>query len=329
MVALGAEEKVKALVISGDLFDRGINAEDLKGYVRPLFSGTGMKVVILPGNHDADSYAGGMYFGEDVAILDDVHSPVRLGDVSIFGIPFRPVGTEGVLETLHALADEMEADRTNILLFHGELLDTFFSRSDFGEEGPKRYMPARLAYFEELSVNYVLAGHFHSRFDVRRLGNGGYFVYPGSPVSVTRRETGQRKVNLFEVGGPPQPHALDTSHFEDIAVRLDPFRDAGPLAMIRERLSEVHPRARILLTVSGFVNSQKMGMTETELAGRIRQLAGSRAVDPVLEFSDIGRVMEDELFKSFARRLDETVQDEARRVRMRELAIRAMMEAAP
>jgi exonuclease SbcD len=76
----------------------------------------------------------------------------------------------------------LTADKKNILLCHGELLDAFFSRTCFGAEGEGRYMPFKLSYFDDLNIDYVLAGHFHSRFDVWQLKNGGYFVYPGSPI---------------------------------------------------------------------------------------------------------------------------------------------------
>ena len=201
LIEIGKKEKIGILVICGDLFDKGINAENLRPKIRELFSNNGFKIVIIPGNHDKDSYKSGLYFGDDTVILGN--SPLEFNNVRIIGMPFEEaMQREDILSKLCSLKNTLTSDNKNILLFHGELLDAFFSRKDFGEEGEERYMPVRLSYFRDLNVDYVLAGHFHSNLEVRLLENGGYFVYSGSPVSITKREVGQRKVNIFEIGKP-------------------------------------------------------------------------------------------------------------------------------
>ncbi len=103
VVEIGRKEKIDALVIAGDLFDRGIDAERLRTAVRPVFDGAGFPVVILPGNHDRDSFRAGDYFGADVTILSDISTPFERGDVSLVGIPFEPGNRERVLARLHDL----------------------------------------------------------------------------------------------------------------------------------------------------------------------------------------------------------------------------------
>ncbi|UCC96085.1 MAG: metallophosphoesterase, partial [Candidatus Omnitrophota bacterium] len=177
-------------VISGDLFDKDIDAETLRPKIREIFSGTGFKIILLPGNHDSEAYKSGMYFGEDAFILTNLNVPFEYSTVRIWGLPFEPIEGGKILSKLRSLASNLAMDKENILLYHGELLDTFFSRRDFGDEGDERYMPVKLSYFGDLDIDYVLAGHFHSKFDVRKLENGGYFVYPGSPISITKGEIG-------------------------------------------------------------------------------------------------------------------------------------------
>ena len=150
-----------------------------------------------------------------------------------------------------------------------------------GGEGPGRYMPARLDYFRDLPVSAVLAGHFHSRFTAWELSPGRFFVYPGSPVAVTRRETGPRKVHLGQVGASPEEIALDTFHFVEERLHLDPFASprTDPVALLRRRLANLHPQARLLLTVEGFYTGREGG-SEEELVKSLQQAAGEKLTGP-------------------------------------------------
>jgi DNA repair protein SbcD/Mre11 len=325
VLAIARERRVGAFVISGDLFDRDIDAEQLRPKIRELFSGNGFPILILPGNHDA-RFLEGMYFGGDAVVLLDPDAPVEIDGVFFRGIPFESIGETQVLERIQSLKRRLPADATTILLYHGDLLDVMFRRSDTGDEAGTGYMPVRLSFFEGMPVQYVLAGHFHTRFDVRPLPGGGYFVYPGSPVSITRREAGRRKVNLFTVGEPPAELPLDTPHYQAETIVLDPLDTTPPVRIVERMLEQAHPAAKLLLTVDGFVSRDTIGMNEMELADAIKRAAGDRCeID--FRVRDIQRVLEDNIFKAFMTRLDEYDADEAQKQRMKELAIRAMIGA--
>jgi DNA repair exonuclease SbcCD nuclease subunit len=327
LIEIGKQEKVEVFVISGDLFDKEIDAETLRPKIREVFSNNPFRIVLVPGNHDSDSYKSGMYFGEGVFVLANLNEPFEHEDLRIWGLPFEPVEGGKILSKLHSLAGNLATDKRNILLYHGELLDTFFSRRDFGDEGEGRYMSVRLSYFRDLNIQYVLAGHFHSKFDTWKLENGGYFVYPGSPISITEREIGQRKVNIFEVGDPPKEYLLNTPHFEEVIIELDPFVEKSPVEIVEERFQACHPEARVLLTVKGYVNSEKIGMSENEVAKQIKDRVKARcAEEPHLEFSDVHAILEDDLLRSFMSKLERRNYDEETKKQLRDLAIRAMME---
>jgi exonuclease SbcD len=328
LIAIGGKEGIEIFVISGDLFDRGIDAESLRPHIRELFSDTGFKICLIPGNHDSDSYGGGMYFGEDTVILTDLSRPFEYKDLTIWGIPFKPTESEEVLHQLRSIAHHVTSSKKHIVLYHGELLDAFFSRRDFGEEGDERYMPARLSYFTDLQIDYVLAGHFHKGFDVWQLEGGGYFVYPGSPISITKRETGQRRINLFELGKPPQEYPLDTPHFEDVTIVCNPFSGKNPLEQVKERFQSLHPNAQVILTITGFINGETIGMSEQELVEGITKIVRDRcAASPQYEFRDVRMILEDDLFKSFLTKLEQADYDETKKEHMRALAVKAMMDA--
>jgi DNA repair exonuclease SbcCD nuclease subunit len=325
LIEVGRQNKVEIFTICGDLFDKGVDAEDLRPQIREVFSNTGFKVLIIPGNHDSDSYKSGMYFGEDVLVLGS--SPFEYGDIRVVGIPFEPIQGEELLRRIRTLTEVLEPNKKNILLCHGELLDAFFSTVDFGAEGEGRYMPFKLSYFDGVNVDYVLAGHFHSKFDVWQLKNGGYFVYPGSPVSITMREVGQRKVNLFEIGGPPSEYVLGTPHYEEVPIEFDPFKDEDPLEIVKVSLRKAHPTAKIILTVGGYINGKEIHMTEEELVNRIKEIGVGRYVADSYNFRDISRIVEDDLFANCIRKLEEAGHSVEKTKQLREVTIRAMMKA--
>ncbi|MBN1254301.1 MAG: metallophosphoesterase [Deltaproteobacteria bacterium] len=327
LIAIGEQEGIELFLISGDLFDRGIDAEELRPHIRELFSNTGFRICLIPGNHDRDSYAGGMYFGEDTVILADLNMPCEYKDVTIWGIPFEPISRTKILHHLRSIAPHMNSATKHIVLYHGELLDAFFSRSDFGDEGDEQYMPVRLSYFNDLQVDYVLAGHFHKHFDVRRLKKGGYFVYPGSPVSITKKETGQRKINLFELAKPPQEYLIDTPHFEEVVIVCDPFSEKNPIEALKERFQTLPSNARVIFTVTGFINGETIGMNEEEFVKHVKKIVRDRCIEEKYEFQDIRMILEDDLFKSFLKKLAQTDYDEEKKEHMRKIVIKAMMGA--
>ncbi|HUU86844.1 MAG TPA: metallophosphoesterase [Candidatus Glassbacteria bacterium] len=327
LIEIGKKEKVEIFVVSGDLFNKGIDAETLRPKIRQIFSNNGFKIILLPGNHDSESYKSGMYLGEDTIILTNLAEPFYYKDVMVWGFPFESIDGGEILNKLHSLANNLVKDKKNILLYHGELLDAFFSRRDFGEEGEERYIPVKLSYFKDLNVDYVLAGHFHSKFNLWKLENGGYFVYPGSPISITKREIGQRKVNIFEVGKGPNEYLLDTPHFEEVVIEFDPFIEKNPAEIVKEHLKKVHSKASIILTIRGYINSEKIKISESELVKQIKEITKGESVEEHLEFRDIHTIFEDDLFKSFIKKVEQSDYDEEKKKQMRNIAIRAMMGA--
>lgn len=242
-------------------------------------------------------------------------------------MPFKTLNTEEILSRIRELKQITINDKINILLYHGELLDSFMQRSDFGDEGQERYMPVKLSYFKDVNLNYILAGHFHSNFDVKLLENGGYFVYPGSPISITKKEVGRRRINIFKVGEPPEEMILDTPHYQEVIIELDPFSDKDPMELVRENYEKVHSEAKVILSVKGFINSKKVRMTENELIEQIEKIFKDKLAEQpnYEEFKDIKTALENDLFVTFNEKLNQTDYDEKRKEQIRNYTISAIM----
>ena len=326
LLELGKKQGADVFVVSGDLFDAEADADRLRPRIRELFSNTGLQILLLPGNHDMNAYRSGMYFGNDAVVLTDYTTPCEIGDVQFWGFPFEHLTDSEILERVRTSAKAVQSDKTAVLLIHGELLDQFYSRHDFGDEGRDRYLPVRISYFKDAPFDYVLAGHFHTSFDVHRLKNGGFFVYPGSPISLTKKELGRRKVNLFEIGEPPGELLLDTPHYEEVIVELDPIRANDPGENVSRRLDALHPGAKVLLTVKGYIHAKDIGKNENDLAREIDRI-GEACAERRYEFRDVQSILDDEIFIKFNKKVGEKFQDEREKKALREILLRAMIEA--
>jgi DNA repair protein SbcD/Mre11 len=324
VVCIAVRENANLLIIAGDLFDQHADAEKMRPLLRDLLSGKGFQTVILPGNHDYRAYRDGLYFGDKVTVITGKNQPLRIGMAAIWGLPYEKISGERLIARLGEISAMMNPDDQNILLYHGELLDAYFPRYELGDEGVQRYMPVRLSYFDLMPVKYILAGHFHSRFAAWPLAGGGRFIYSGSPVAVTRREVGRRAINLVDLAGKAAEVLLDSFHYEELVIDLDPATNDNPLEYIECKLRQTHEAAKIILTVRGLFNGAELGLSESDLAGGIRNLAGDRlAGEPCEEYSDVRLVLEDELFKKFCRKLDHLTAAPAEKEKALEMALEA------
>ncbi|ACB84481.1 metallophosphoesterase family protein [Natranaerobius thermophilus] len=374
LIARGQKEDIDLLIICGDLFDSSQDAVNLYNYLRSLFTNTGYRIVILPGNHDLDVYQEGLYFGEDVSIIKDVNKPLVLEehDTVIWGLPFSESDELNVLKQMKAVSRQADSNKYNILLFHGELLETYYSGSDFGDEGTGSYMPVKKSNLTGLNFDYILGGHFHTNFRLFELDkpdktsnvqqttsvnldqnqnqnqNQGiqnnrvqYFVYPGSPVSITNKELGKRKANLFNVGESPKEELLDTFYYHFEEFKLDPLKDNhDPLKEINDKLwaMDIGNESELILKITGFFDSSKLEITENNLLTEIesicqRVLAEKTHTDSdslnfrvIPEFKDMGSILDDELLKSFQDKLEAVEDNEAKKEKMLQMVMEALME---
>ncbi|ADD08846.1 metallophosphoesterase [Candidatus Aciduliprofundum boonei] len=333
IIEIGNKNEIDILVIAGDMFDKGVDGEKLRPHIRSLFENSTFTTLILPGNHDYEIFEESLYWGKNVVVIHDFKQPYS-EDTSVFwGLPFENLTEEEILERLYEMGKLMDNSKTNILIFHGELTDAFGWLKGFGDEGTKRYMPVKTAYFKDLPISYVLAGHFHTNFEVIKLPNNGYFVYPGSPVSITTKEIGRRKVNLFTVGEPPQEYSIDTFHYEKKKIYIDPLEEIDPLEQIK---SEIEPlfsgtdkNYKVMIEISGYINRAKHATSEGDIQQYLdvlKEKYSSQISDITNHVQDLTRILNDPLFLQFSEKLNALDYSEEDKRRITEYVLKAMME---
>ena len=299
VLQLANQHHVEVVIISGDLFDAAYQAEQIRGEIRSLLEGFSGKVILLPGNHDSAAFQDGYFWGNNVQVILDAFHPVQVKDALFWGIPFQKIHEEQIASLLLQMdrqARENHPDARHLLLFHGGLLDLSGNRGGYGEEGDSRYMPVQLAYFHNRIWQYVLAGHFHSSFHALPIDEGKYFVYPGSPVSITRKEIHQRRVNIFRLGSPPLAMKVNTPYFHPVEITLSIEDDWSLLfKRIQEYLQGLPSNAMPLLRLVGVFDGQRFNMNEQALINTIKK---EFAAVEVQEFTaiDLHQLVNDDLF---------------------------------
>lgn len=327
VLALARRTEVDILTISGDLFHGRKEGIALRSRIQDLFSNQGFKILIIPGNHDKDVFDSGQYLGNDATVLLDLENPLYYEGVCFYGFPYEALTEREILDRLHGIKDTL-SEGVNILLYHGELLDAFMQRNDFGQEGKQRYMPVSLSSFQDSGFDYVLAGHFHTSFQIFSWDKGHFFVYPGSPVSVTRRETGERRVCVLDVGSVPQAQALSTPFYHEITLHLNPYATEDPIQDVKDELNHLPTQARCLLKVQGYYDSKKVGWKEKELVERIQSAVEGRCspYDQSFSIQDVSEVLYEDLFQDFSRRLQARDLPQEKKENILNLVLRAMLE---
>ncbi len=310
ILSVCSEREVDVLTISGDLFDENISGEVLQNKLRELFSNLHFKVKFIPGNHDISAINKGSYFGDDFEVINDYRTPVRIKDFEIWGLPFRENETnEKILNKLEYIKKNKDPEKTNILLFHGELMDSFFSGEDYGDEESGRYMPVRKSDFEKSGLDFVLAGHFHSSFNLFEIDAKTKYIYPGSPVSITKKETGRRKVLLIE-DEKYKPIDVKSFYYSRLDYKLDPYSENNPKKDLKKILKVQDPDASLLVNIGGFFNGQKYDITEKELVEFVKQSIDEydfkyKPEDLNFKFKDISYILESEIYKKFRKILNQ------------------------
>ena len=321
LVRIGAEENIDVFVISGDFFDKKVSFVKLYSEIRPLLNSVKYEFVIIPGNHDENAFAVDAFLGEKVKVIRKLTEPFEYRDVRFFGFPFTNITSEQVRKNLRKVKDLADENKTNILLFHGELLDHSFAGSDFGDE-ESNYMGLRLSFLNNLNIKYVLAGHFHTNFQAYEYDSGGYFVYPGSPVSITRKETGKRAVNVFEVGKVPAPYPVDTPYYEQVKLAVYPDEDQGKIIEnIKSKIEGISKQAKMLVSLTGYTQEE-----EENFHKRVKELEYEfRNLEIRDKVRGIKNLYDDELFTAFIEKLEKLKHPRQRAIKR--LLIRSMLES--
>ncbi|MGL4849824.1 MAG: metallophosphoesterase family protein [Clostridium sp.] len=181
------EEKVRILLIAGDVFDNNKVKKETVSFVRDILEELeNTYVFISPGNHDpfnGKSFYDIIDWPKNVYIFKGGLERIDLEDVSIHGFGFNEkYQRETLMKEIN-----IKEDNINILVGHGDL----GNRSS-------EYNPILLEDFEESGLDYIGLGHIHLYSGINRCGKT-YYAYSGCPQGRGFDEEGEKGIVIGNV----------------------------------------------------------------------------------------------------------------------------------
>jgi len=287
---------VDLLTIGGDLFNSDRDAEVLRPELREVFQGNGFPVIAILGNHDSYICSRNLDFGPDLRIAAGDHfSTYPFGEVVLVAVPYRDRPDDSLLSEIGNAVTDYE---TRILLLHCTL-DFGFSPYDFGDEPGKSYFPITKAMLSRLGYDYVLAGHFHTQIYRMSLGEGRQFVYPGSPVSLSKKERGRRHGFLIDTEAKKAESVrLNTFYYDFLAAEVRPGRERETIKEIQKWvLDKSADDCSLEIDIKGFIET-----SESDFREALGDLGGK--VDVHLNYREVKQVLSHPLFRRFREKLE-------------------------
>ena len=181
MIEYARENDVRAILLSGDVFDsdRPLRRDKLFFY-EAVKGNPDIDFIYLRGNHDGkESYTEeGL---ENLKTFSDAWTAYSYGDVDITGIELADTNELSLYSTL-----SLDSAKTNIVMLHGTVSD----RSGTGL--------VNLRELKNRNIDYLVLGHYHS-YKEDALDERGRYAYSGCLEGRGFDETGEKGFVLLEI----------------------------------------------------------------------------------------------------------------------------------
>lgn len=182
------EYKTDYIVIAGDLFDSDTDATQLRPQVKKIFEKTQAGILIIPGNHDSESYGSNYDYGKNVKqLFKKPFEQFSINNIKFLALPFQ---SKKFSECIADFSEDID-----VLIAHGTIYD--LSILPILNQEDVEYMPIYPAEIEKL-CRCALLGHIHSKYielDYKK----AKVIYPGAPIGLSIKCREPRKVGLINI----------------------------------------------------------------------------------------------------------------------------------
>ncbi|MCC5816566.1 MAG: metallophosphoesterase [Leptospira sp.] len=272
---LAKEQKVEAILISGDVFDTFTDLEKYRNQFIQETKNLDIPIYAIAGNHEylrkspAESLASfGMgcihwYFQEDFALIEP-----NSGKWELAILPYSEKYSEYQNWKIPSKG------KFRILMAHGMIPEAVSYTGPSEEEGDHLLELNLLANFQ---ADYIALGHIHKKTSLK-LGTN-HLYYPGSPRVWRKGEDGFRTVNIIEIDNNK---LLNVS--EQIVVKAGRYIEENLQILPNGHLPDwslekiqASPYDYVHIVLSGFADSQSIveeniNKLETTNKGAVRKL---------------------------------------------------------
>jgi DNA repair exonuclease SbcCD nuclease subunit len=236
LVDFALEQNVAVVLIAGDLYDG--DWQDWRTgqfLIRELerLTRTGIQIVAISGNHDAESViTRKLRWPERAKLLATAQAETVTFPELGLAVHGRGFPTKAVMESLLPSYPRPTPGMLNIGMLH---------TAATGRPGHERYAPCTIEQLAEYGYDYWALGHIHAR---EILCRDPWVVFPGNLQGRHIGEEGAKGVTLITVEdqkivGEPTHHVLDVVRWRRLRIDLAGASDEdAALARIRHDLSE-------------------------------------------------------------------------------------------
>lgn len=266
MVAYAVKEGVRAILISGDLFDKShIRKEAKKRVVAQVVEHPEIDFYYLKGNHDKIDF---MEEGID-EIPDNFHMFTSAGwtSYSLEGITI--TGMELDSSNVATMADRLVLDSANlnIVMLHGQ---------QSGYDGKDGAEIVNTTALKGKFIDYLALGHIHS-YTVGTIDDRGTYCYPGCLEGRGFDETGDKGFVLLDI--------VDGA----ISSEFIPFAE--------RRLHEIEVPVTADMSMADVLNAAHELIDDVDDKDLVKFiLTGDRELDDELDVERLVRQFEDKFF---------------------------------
>ena len=313
IISMATEQKADLVLVSGDLFDSDEQADVLRPTLRSMLSSLPFTIIAIPGNHDMGSYRADLNFGNSIKIMTS--KPFDITDHEDTRLISLPYSNQNFNDLVFDLKNEIDKSRINILMLHCTLDIPYLGEEEYGQEERQAYLPVNSRVLGDLGFDYIMSGHFHSRVVENHISDKTVFIYSGSPVSVTRKEQGRRRVTLLDTKKSKNKRLsfleLDSFYYDRIEINFYPGKEDKLLKELKSRLASFTSQDVCLeIKLGGFISTGERDLGKE--ISKVMDGSGfeSSRLEIIEEYRDIKSVLGDPLYKAFKENLGNTVSDD-------------------
>lgn len=249
------ELRVNYLIIAGDLFESDTEAVILRQRVKKNFEISNAEIILLPGNHDPNSFAIDYDYGRNVhQLIEKPFSILTAGNLKFCAIPYQDMQFADCIKNLPCGID--------ILIAHGLVFDKTFIYALHDEK--VQTMSIYPAHLENIA-RYVALGHIHSQM-YKTEYKETKVVYPGSPIALNTKCQKERvvmEIDIDESNLTAEPLLVDISPFYK---RLEYFVYPGTeerfFINLAEDIQRLNKRVMPEIIVNGFIGKDERSFSQ-------------------------------------------------------------------
>lgn len=285
---LARQEAVDAFVIAGDLFEDNQVAQGLLSETADLFASVpGLRIFILPGNHDPVSGPGCIWrrppFAAPPSNVTVITEPgvFPLGPGFLLGNPLKQrLSTQDPSVRLGELAANLPAGSIKVGITHGALAIE-------GKHQPNDH-PIHLQAASRAGLDYLALGHWHQWFSC----DDGRMLMPGTPEPDAFEHADGRFVALVEIEGPgalPRVRQMEVAGLSWRRLIIDSIEpeQIAPTRRELEALEAEADRAVVRVVLKGRADRRILVEARQWLETALRKFAAADLADEsVLALSD-------------------------------------------